>query len=197
MRREKGSFTVEATIVMTTILFILFAIVSSFLLLYQNAVLYYVASQAAQQGAVMWTDTSLDLDGVAHGANSQGVYYRIGELFSANQEKTEKIQQWAQAQLRKRMPGTLVGSGAERVNVTFQNTFFQRFVTVEITKEIDIPFAQIAQYFSDDLDLHISVTAAVSEPAEYIRNIDYGIALSQEVWALVSDKFSGILKALA
>lgn len=193
-RKKRGSYTVEAVIVMSTIIFIIFAIVSAFLLLYQNAVMYYVATQAAQEGAVMWTDTSHDLDGNGGGGDSQGLYYRIGELFGGGEVsgKTGKIKAWAEQSLREMTPNTLIGSGKETVEVTFQNYFVQRYIEVSITKEIDIPFKDIAKYFGQDLDMHVKVRASVSEPAEYIRNIDYGIELSKSIWKMVSGKISGL-----
>lgn len=194
---SRGSYTLEAAIVMSTIIFILFAIISAFLLLYQNAVMYYVASKAAQQGSIMWTDTGLSLDGTVS-QDTNGLYYRLTELAGGggSAEKKAVIQQWAEKELKKRMPGTMVGNGGETVTVQFQNTVFQRLLTVKIDKEVNIPFKKIAQYFSEDLDLHVSVTAAIAEPAEYIRNIDYAKELTGELWKMVKGKLGEIVKGL-
>ena len=201
MKKQKGSYTIEAVIVMTTIIMLIFAIISAFLLLYQNAVMYYVASQAAQEGAVMWVDASHTIDGEDTGADPQdgNVYYRIGELFSGSapndQEKEKKIKGWAEKRLKEMMPNTLIGSGAEEVNVTFHNYVVRQVVEVSITKEVDIPVREIAQYFDQDLDIHVNVKASLAEPAEYIRNIDYAIELASEVWQQISGKFSEIFNS--
>lgn len=190
--REKGSFTVEATIVMSAIIMIIFAIISAFLLLYQNVVITYVAQQAAQQGAIMWADTSVQLDGTRQGRDEQGYYYRLGEFGGGSAAKKAKIAQWARDKLAEMMPQSAIGSGAEQVNVHFRNTFFQRFVEVEIRKEIDIPIADVMQYFGDDLDISVKVRAAVSEPAEYIRTIDLGYIVALDLWDMVAGKWSTI-----
>lgn len=199
MKKQRGSYTVEAVIVMSTIIFIIFAIISAFLLLYQNAVMYYVASAAAQEGAVMWTDMAHKdyLDGRASGTDGQSLYYRVGELFGGGsvEEKKSVIKTWAEKQLAGMTPNTLIGSGAETVEVEFHNYFVHQVVEVRITKEINIPFKEIAQYFSEDLDLHVAVQASVSEPAEFIRNVDYGLELSRELWKMVKGSIDGLFKS--
>lgn len=195
MKKQRGSYTLEAVIVMSTIIFIIFAIISAFLLLYQNAVMYYVATQAAQEGAVMWTDNAHDLEGHVTGTDDQGLYYRIGELFGGNDGKVEKIQSWAEQKLKEMTPDTLIGSGAETVEVEFHNYVVRREVEVRITKEVDIPFKEIAQYFDQDLDLHVTAKAATAEPAEYIRNIDYGVELAKDAYKMIKGSLDGLLKA--
>ena len=93
-------------------------------------------------------------------------------------------------------PDTLIGNGAETVEVEFHNYVIQQVVEVRITKEIDIPFREIARYFGNDLDLHISARAAVAEPAEFIRNVDYGLELAGEVWGMISDKLDDLIKSM-
>lgn len=199
MKSQRGSYTLEAVIVMSTLIFIIFAIISAFLLLYQNVVMYYVATQAAQEGAVMWTDTAHDLDGHTTGVDTQSYYYRIAELFGGGgvAEKEQTIKNWAEDKMKELMPGTLIGSGAESVSVNFSSQWeklFMRTIEVKITKEIDIPFKQVAQYFGADLDLTVIAKASVAEPAEAIRNIDYALQLAQEMWSVVSDKLGELFK---
>ena len=195
MKKKRGSFTLEAVIVMSTIIFIIFAIVSAFLLLYQNAVMYYVATQAAQEGAVMWADTAHDLDGNVSGKDDQKLYYRITELLGGNGTKTGKIKSWAQQKMKKMVPRTLIGSGAESVEVEFHDYVVQRVVEVRITKDINIPFKEIVQYFGKDTKMTVHAKASVSEPAEFIRNVDYGYEIVTALWKKVSSKMDAIFKA--
>lgn len=195
MKKRPGSYTLEAVIVMTSVIFVIFAIISAFLLLYQNAVMYAVATQAAQEGAIMWTDNAHTMEGGYSGEDTQGHYYRLGELFSGNKSKCKIIQSWAEKKLGEMTPNTLIGSGKETVNVTFQNYVVRRVIEVEITKEIDIPFKEIAQYFGQDLDMRVVVRASCSESAEYIRNIDYGLELAGDIWDSISGIFGSLLKS--
>ena len=214
MKKRKGSFSLEATIVMSAIIFGIFAIISAFLLVYQNAVMYYVASQAAQEGAVMWTDMSHNLDGISNGEDSQSLYYRVGELFAFSQpavviesgktvsepsgklqKKKYEIAMWADKKLKSLMPNTLIGSGKEKIEVQFHNYLVRQVVEVSITKDVNIPFPEIAQYFRRNLNLHVCVRASVADPAEGIRNIDYGYELLKTIWGPVKSKLSGLLSS--
>lgn len=197
MKKRKGSYTLEAVIVMSTIIFIIFAIISAFLLLYQNAVMYYVATQAAQEGAVMWADTSHELDGTGGGGDDQGLYYRVGELFGGGgiDAKKETIKSWAEQRLREMTPNTLISGGKETVTVEFHNYLVYRGVEVTITKEVEIPFKEIAQYFSEDLDIKVTARAAVADAPEFIRNVDYGLELAGELWDMISGKLGALLKS--
>lgn len=189
---EKASTTIEAAIVMSTLLFIIFAIISAFLLLYQNAVMEYVATQAAQQGAVYWADTSVQMDGSRYGKDSNGLYYRIGEMSGGNSTKCAHIKKWAEDKMKSMIPRSIVGSGAEQVNVTFKSGLMQRYVIVEIKKEVNIPFASIMQYFNDDLNMRVKVQASVSEPAEYIRTLDFAYVTLSDAWKAISGKLGKI-----
>ena len=190
--REKASTTIEAAIVMSTLLFIIFAIISAFLLLYQNAVMEYVATQAAQQGAVYWTDTSVQMDGSRSGKDSNGLYYRISEMSGGNSAKCAHIKKWAKDKMKSMIPRSIVGNGAEQVNVTFKSSLMQRYVIVEIKKEVNIPFASIMQYFNDDLNMRVKVQASVSEPAEYIRTLDFAYVTLSDAWKSISSKLGKI-----
>lgn len=195
--KEKGAYTVEAAIVMSAILFIIFAIISAFLLLYQNVVMTYVAQQAAQQGAVLWTDTSIQMDGTRVGADNQNIYYRIGEIGGGGAQtngKKAKIEEWAKKRMAQMIPNSIVGNGEEKICVKFENTIFQRFVVVEIQKKVDIPIAGIMQYFNKDLNMSVKVRAAVSEPAEYIRTVDLGYLISSEIWGMIQGKLGDIME---
>lgn len=200
MKKEHGAFTLEAVIVMSTIIFIIFAIIMAFLLIYQNAVMYYVATQAAQEGAVMWSDPARTLDGTGGGAGDRSLnyyYHRIGEFFGGGgiSENKSKISNWAKQKLKELTPNTIVGSGAETVKVEFHNYVLVRIVEVSITKEINIPFKEIARYFNADLDMSVSAKATVADAPEYIRNVDYGMELAGELWKLVSGKLGDLFNA--
>lgn len=192
--REKASTTIEAAIIMSTMLFIIFAIISAFLLLYQNAVMEYVANQAAQQGAIYWTDTSVNMDGTHSGKDSNGIYYRIGEMAGGGNSaaKCAHIKEWTENKMKSMIPRSIVGNGAEEVNVTFKSGLMHRYVIVEIKKEVNIPFAGIMQYFNDDLNMRVCIQASVSEPAEYIRNLDFATVIIKDMWKSISGKLGKV-----
>lgn len=85
--------------------------------------------------------------------------------------------------LGKRIENTVLKPENTKVKLTYSNNTLRGRLTVSITQEIRVPLGGIKEYFDgkDTLTLSGSSTAAVTEPAEYIRNIDLAIELSREV----------------
>ena len=54
IRKQDGYFTVEATLMFTSIVFIILAILYSFMLMYQYTVVLNAASDAARTGVNVW-----------------------------------------------------------------------------------------------------------------------------------------------
>jgi hypothetical protein len=68
------------------------------------------------------------------------------------------------------------------VKVTYSNNVVRGKLYVEIIQEIKVPLGGIKQFFDgkDTLILSAQSEAAVSEPDEYIRNIDFALELSKK-----------------
>lgn len=85
---SRGSLTVEAAIVTSTVLFILFFLIQGTMLLYQKALLTYTASKASQQGAMVWNDSRRELTNGAwdNSKERDPLYYRLlnDSLFGYN-----------------------------------------------------------------------------------------------------------------
>lgn len=183
MRRVKGSFTLEAAIVISSILIILCAVFYAFMLLYQNAVISYSASYAASEGAKSWVKNR---DGDR--------YWRLKE-FRTITSGTEigEIKSIAEDCLKK---GVIAGEG-NNVNVAFENSFGMRKIIVEVSQDLNVPFQGIAKYFNngEKLQLKAKASANIAEPTEYIRNIDYGVewvsTISDWIGEKLGKKFQG------
>lgn len=85
--------------------------------------------------------------------------------------------------LSKRIGNTVLKPKNTKVMITYTNNAFRGSLTVEITQEIKIPLGGIKEFFDgkDTLILSGQSTAAVTEPDEYIRNIDLAIELSKQL----------------
>ena len=183
VKKVKGAFTLEATIVISSILIILCAVFYAFMLLYQNAVISYSASYAASEGAKSWVE------------NREGDrYWRLKEFGTITSgSKINEVKAIAENCLKK---GVIAGAG-NNVNVVFENSFGMRKITVEISQDLNVPFAGIAKYFNDGetLKLKAKASANVAEPTEYIRNIDYGVewvsTISSWIGEKIGDKLEG------
>ncbi len=69
------------------------------------------------------------------------------------------------------------------MRITYSNNIIRGKLSVEITQEIKVPLGGIKQFFDgkDTLTLSAQSEAAVSEPDEYIRNIDLAVELSKKL----------------
>ncbi len=168
----KSSFTLEAVIVMSAILLILCAVLYAFMLLYQNIVTVYAANYAAQQGAVNWINSGIDME-TGEGKYKEEIYYRIAEFAETKTVKNKKAK--IEDMVKEKLKSGILSPKKSDIKVEFKNYVVQRQVQVEITQELPIPFSGIIQFFGGGKPFEISTkaVAVVPEPAEYIRNIDY------------------------
>lgn len=82
----------------------------------------------------------------------------------------------------KKMKSEVFRPSYTKVRITYSNNFFRGKLIVEITQEVKVPLGGIKQFFDgkDTLTLYARSEAAVTEPAEYIRNIDLAIELAKK-----------------
>ena len=90
---ERGSLTVEASIIVPTIMITILVLIMGGILLYQKLLLHYAVSEATQQGAEIWVDSRKDIsDGSWDNEKERDpLYYRItnDDLFSFNMDSFE------------------------------------------------------------------------------------------------------------
>ncbi|KUO77357.1 MAG: hypothetical protein APF77_22970 [Clostridia bacterium BRH_c25] len=209
---EQGSYTIEASMIFTLIVFAILALLFTFLYMQQKACLVSAASFAAQQGAELWTDSRKSMeDGKVNTLkDADFIGYRMFDnlLFSQKTfegyvEETTGANGKAKLVLTMDTGGNLPGRKAAligealckrieravlkpkntKVSITYRNNVLRERLTVEITQEIKVPLGGIKEFFDgkDTLTLSGQSTAAVTEPAEYIRNIDLAIELSKKL----------------
>lgn len=171
---SKGSYTVEATIVVSSLLIALCAVMFAFMLMYQNVVIIYAASYGAQQGARSWVDTGISINGTTREYTS-GIYSDIAELTGGGDTsaKKEKIE----LAVKEKLKMSIFSIDTASVSVNFENNILQRKVVVDIKQIIPIPFSGIAKFFNNGeaFAIKAKMEATVVEPTEYIRNIDYAV----------------------
>lgn len=188
MKKNEGSYTVEAVIVMSSILIIITAILFGFMLMYQNVVIMNAASYGAQQGAVAWVNSGIALE-TGEGYNNDGLYYRFAEFNNSNlvQIKKQKIEN----AVREKLKLSIFSNSNIDVKVDFKNNIIQRIIIVEVSQEIPIPFGAIAKLFNDGnkpFEIKARISSAVAEPAEYIRNIDFVKDMAKKIKDEIEDK---------
>lgn len=187
-KKYNGSFTLEAAIVMSSIIMVLFAVLYAFMIMYQNVIVTYAASYAANQGALTWVNSALDIDSGSGKYNSEP-YYRIAEFAKSEKyrAKISKIENCAKEKLKE----GILSSKKSEVNVEMKNYVFQRQVHVTIKQTIPIPFGGIVKFFNGGkaFEINTKAVAAVPEPTEYIRNCDYAIETVTVLANWINKKF--------
>lgn len=204
----KGSLTVETTLIISVVIFLLFVLIFSFMIMYQKAVLEKTASMVAQQGAEIWVDSHKqinngywDLD-----KDKDSIYYRLfddslftgkkysitinnsaqlGELLFEGKE-IEDIQEQKFTKM-KRLIFSELNKGILKPSRTIVEISFinvqERKIEVSLTQDIKIPLGFLVKLIDKkgSLELNCKGAAVVTEPAESIRNIDFAIEYARKV----------------
>ncbi|CAM4484168.1 hypothetical protein FHS16_004965 [Paenibacillus endophyticus] len=80
LRREQGSFTLEATIVFPMLLGLILLFILFGMYMYQKVVLYYAASSTAERAAFSWDNSfRMARSGMLSEPVYDGLYWRIGD----------------------------------------------------------------------------------------------------------------------
>ncbi len=199
---DKGSITVEASLVVSLFIFVLSALIIFSLILYQKVLLMHTASFAAQQGAEIWTDSRKSMEDGSWDPSEikDPLYYQLfsdslflpyhiyienihlenlQEALDEGPKEEESIREKKLAKIKesvyRRVAGGILRPEATHMMISFENNLVSRKVTVYLEQEVRIPLGSIKALFggSQNLKLTAEATGIVSEPAEYIRNIDF------------------------
>ena len=180
-KSNKGSFTVELTILFTFILFVLFAFIFGIMALYQNMFL-----QKAVNSAVLYT------------TEAQGF---VGSIVDDNSAIEAKMQQELERQLSQSIFGT-----ADFEIITAQKSENRKnMLEITVKQSVDVPFGSLIQFFSgsDKLTLSASTSAVMDNTVQIMRNTDVAIELAtrariseklNEVFSIVQGKIAYLLQ---
>jgi len=178
---EKGSFTVEASIVAPIVILSIIAVILIGLILYQRAVLQSTADKAVQAGAASWESLSSD---TATGKTTidelddNGLYWR---LFEADREaKTAKLEKFAEELLVKK---NILKPESSSVSVVIRDYTVYKRLELTIENFYRVPGSAVMRIFGSDGKLRLKVIsfAVVDDPAELIRNTDFILDIEKEL----------------
>lgn len=194
MDGKKGSITLETAIIVPFIFMMLIAIILSFLLMYQKALLTRTASTAAKQAAEKWKKgehiTGEDGRHYAEKLSFKDLYEDFFDIFRSNIHYTEllDIKQGTTApesiedsmihRVRSMVVSGLKASVIEpaviEMDMYTSGGIIQKKLVVELKQSIDLPMGKAISIFtgSDSFELTARGTAVIEYPAEYIRNVD-------------------------
>jgi hypothetical protein len=178
--------------VFTLIVLAILALIFTFLYMQQKASLVSAASFAAQQGAELWPDSRMfdnlllsekTFEGhFEEETDSNGKPKLVLKMDTGDSLPGQKVALIGEA-LGKRLVNTVLKPENTQIRIKYANNVIRSRLTVEITQEIKIPLGSIKELFDgkDTLTLCGQAEAAITEPAEYIRNIDLAVELSRKL----------------
>ena len=187
---EKGSITVEASIIIPLVILSIAAAIYIGMLLYQKALLQSAAGAAAEAGAAVWAAGTDALDSYRPDRGMEGfrLYRRIYDRSA--EDRLRKIEEYA---LSLASRDELVKSEGSEAQAVLRDHIICRKLEVTITKYYRIPLGRFMKIFggSDKVMITAKAVSTVSEPAELIRTTDFIIDLEKKL----EDRFPELKKA--
>src|SRR5690348_10684383 len=172
MKQDRGSFTIEATLVFPVIFLITIIIILGSLFIYRQVSLYGTASITAKRAAFIWDNSSKNWEtGAYYIGSHDDLYWRIFEdnsqeistnksISPAQQNLSERKLFNAAGQLPKGISGTL----------TYENHWISRSIIVKLESEWKIPRFLQKWFHSGAVAKEVNIS--VNDPVEFIRNMD-------------------------
>ncbi|MDD2211914.1 MAG: hypothetical protein PHC81_04110 [Clostridia bacterium] len=166
LSKEQGSYTIEAILMMSTLLVILFLLCFSFMLMYQRVLLTKTASSLAQRAAKEWHQ-------------QQGLAHHVTELAPDSKTRVQTVEGEALTQLDK----TIKKPERTTVEVQYHRGLITQEITVAIAQEVAVPLGQLKRFFmgKNTVTLTVEERVIIAEPAEFIRNTDLLVECAERV----------------
>ncbi len=152
-RGEKGSYTVEATLVFTFLILVVFAFIFGIMVLYQHVFL-----QKSVNSAVLYATVEHGGDGDTD-VKQTDIYDKINEELKKSIFPIDDVEQMVRFERKSSLTGDTL--------------------KVTICQEIHIPLGQIKQFFSgkDTITISANATTITDNSIQTIRYTDLGIEL--------------------
>ncbi|MEQ8174812.1 MAG: TadE family protein [Syntrophomonadaceae bacterium] len=172
---ERGSFTIEATLVFPMVFLVVIALLFFSLYSYQKVLVYYQASTTTERAAFIWNNshrngTTGALGGTSGGylnimENNDGLYWRLyqdGSYSSSLSGAGGSIQGQKFNQVLK--DRNFSGTGT----ISYNNYFVVREMKMEMNKKIAMP-----NLFGMPKEAIARTRSTTTDPVEFIRTVDF------------------------
>ena len=190
-RNDKGSFTLEAALIVPIVLLILMGIIFTSMIVYQQAYVQSVATFCAQKYAGNIDNHKKDIffGQVDKDDLKEPSLY---QLFSRGEEEDEFFQKFTAYYGRKnRIKGkTEDGREYEVIAVldfvpekNIENYLVYKKVTIEVSHKYNIPMGNLLSIFGigEEVTLKAKADAISNDPVEFIRNTDFFVDTAKEI----------------
>jgi len=195
----RGSYTIEASIIIPVIMLFLITLVFFAMYLYQKLVLLDAVVYTAKQRAATWNNSYMGLeDGAGAGKNRDGLYWRLSDFQGddlVGKKLTDAVN-FARQKLKYGVFQVRAAPGGQSISAGYSNrVFIKRTVSIGVSQDIIMPATWLEHVFPD----HVTARAEadVTEPVELIRNVDLAERLfrpGQKVYATSANDGTGTVR---
>lgn len=180
-KRETGSFTLEAALIMPIVILVIIAAVFAGMVLCQQVLVQGCANRAAARGAEIWANAGANITTGAfsqYDATESSLYWRIYDKDS--DVKLEKIREYAQELLVSKTVFVPVDTS---VNVSIGRKPLYKELVVKIICKYKLPVAGVGLLFGGDGNITVEAESVVqiNDPPEFIRNTDFILDIGREI----------------
>lgn len=212
LKRNKGSMTVEASLIFPVIFLAIIALIYITVFLYEQAYVKSIADRAAERGAAIWKNPKSDMYiGLVklNDFKENDPYWRIADTNKATKEA--KIESYIETSLKKysiflmRDKDGNMDKNQVTVDAQVRNYVVYKKLTVNVKKKFKLPIGNALSAFGLDNIVEISAKseALINEPAEFIRSTDFAMDVGKRIddatgnrMEKVKDKLGGFLNGI-
>lgn len=194
LKKDEGSFTVEASLLLPIIMGIIMLLLFFSLYTYQKSMLLQIASAATERAAYNWENSNRATDGAFQAGNYDPLYWRIGEdgllssLFGAGAEDgSSAIMLPGDANGGGALPAVKLNRAAQMVpgglqgEMRYAYGLTGRRISMELKRMLRLPV--LDHVLADGASPDVLARSFVTEPVEFIRTVDlmryYGAKFKQ------------------
>ncbi|WP_010243525.1 TadE/TadG family type IV pilus assembly protein [Acetivibrio cellulolyticus] len=201
LRTNKGSMTVEASLIFPLIFLIIIGLIYITIFLYEQAYVKSLADRAAERGAAIWKNPKSDMYiGLVklEDFEENDPYWRLDD--DNKGPKEDKIETYIENSLKKysilynRDAKGYMNGADITVRAEVKNYVVYKKLSVIVKKKFDLPIGNALSIFGIDNTVEISAKseALINEPAEFIRSTDFAIDVGKRVDDATGNRFEKI-----
>ncbi len=184
---QKGSITVESSLIIPIVIFCIIAVLYFLILLYQQAYSLSVSDNAAERGAASWCNSMKDVETGRLDINDigkDGLYWRLFDgKSSLKQSKVIYyigMPEQSTSLLNKR---SILSNTFQEGKINLSNYIIYKSIDVSINKNSKIPVSGVTGGFGivNGYKTSSSSVQSINDPVELIRNLDFAADIEKEL----------------
>lgn len=206
LKRNKGSMTVEASLIFPVIFLAIIALIYITVFLYEQAYVKSIADRAVERGAAIWKNPESDMYiGLVelNDFKENDPYWRIYDTNKATKEA--KIESYIENSLKNysiflmRDKKGNMDKNQITVEAKAKNYIVYKKLTVTVKKKFKLPIGNALSAFGIDNIVEISAKseALINEPAEFIRSTDLAMDIGKRIDNATGNHIKNIKDKLA